>query len=241
MIASSMHEAPSSARPQEARLAAARRGERMQRRLATRREVVLPCQAVRLSDFSLIADRTLDVSVDGLLVPSERPVSIGDAMIVSFPIPGLWIDAEATVTRIVRGRRPGDDGKAAVGLAFDVIAPSVRAALAGFLHGRPPPLPRRGPLGRLRRGAPPPQLADASLMEDDAPLEAETIARGAGRTSRIDEVDLADILDDDDILVERIVAPPPLPRLRTSTAAIDGLEVLRAVVDAWRNLRAPDA
>jgi len=115
------------------------------RRGSMRRDVVLPCQAVREHDFKLVASRTMDVSVEGLLLPMGIPLLTGEQVIVSFQIPGTWIDAEAIVTRIVHNRRPGDDGLA-VGLMFDVISPSSRAALAGFLHGRPPPLPRRGPL-----------------------------------------------------------------------------------------------
>lgn len=139
---------------------------RESRRLATRRQVLLPCQAVRERDFKLIADRTLDVSIDGMLLPIEEGevVLTGESLVVSFPIPGMWIDAEATVSRVVHGRRPGDDGLA-IGVTFDVISPSARAALAGYLHGKPPPLPRRGPLSRLRRGEELPSLADASLME----------------------------------------------------------------------------
>lgn len=129
------------------------------RRLSMRRAVSITCQAVREHDFKLIATRTLDVSSDGVLLPISFPVLTGEPIIVSFEIPGMWIDAEATVTRVVHGRRPGDDGLA-VGVTFDVISPAARAALAGFLHGRPPPLPRRGPLSRLRRGAPAPRLAD---------------------------------------------------------------------------------
>jgi len=137
--------------------------EKSSRRIAARREVLLPCQAVRERDFKLVADRTLDLSVDGMLLPVAEPILTGETLIVSFSIPGMWIDAEATVSRVVHGRRPGDDGLA-IGVLFDVISPSARAALAGYLHGKPPPLPRRGPLGRLRRGAPMPALADQALM-----------------------------------------------------------------------------
>ena len=137
---------------------------RASRRTATRRDVLLPCQAVRERDFKLIADRTLDVSVDGLLLPVEEHILTGETLIVSFAIPGLWIDAECSVTRVVHGRRPGDDGLLAIGVLFDAISPSARAALAGYLHGKPPPLPRRGPLARLRRGEDGPQLADQSIM-----------------------------------------------------------------------------
>ena len=133
-------------------------------RNSTRREVMLPCQAVREHDFVLIADRTLDLSAEGMLIPMKRKVLTGEAIIVSFQIPGMWIDIEAIVARIVHNRRPGDDGLAA-GLVFDRISPSARAALAGYLHGRREPLPRRGPLAALRRGAAP-KLADEALMSE---------------------------------------------------------------------------
>jgi hypothetical protein len=140
---------------------------RASRRISTRRGVTVPCQAVRERDFKLIADRTLDISVDGLLLPLayDEQVMTGETLILSFPIPGMWVDAEATVTRVVHGRRPGDEGPAC-GVLFDVISSSARAALAGFLHGKPPPLPRRGPLARLRRGEEGPRLADHGIMED---------------------------------------------------------------------------
>lgn len=177
-------------------------------RQSSRREVMLPCQAVREHDFKLIADRTLDISVDGLLLPlrtTRRAVLTGESLIVSFAIPGMWIDVEATVARIVHGRRPGDDGLAA-GVIFDRISPAARAALAGFLHGRRSPLPRRGPLARLRRGELAPQLADEMLMQNMLlPMPG------------IEEIaDVTDEAIDDD--------------------GVDGLGVLRAVVDAWQSL-----
>ncbi|AKV01923.1 hypothetical protein AKJ09_08586 [Labilithrix luteola] len=149
------------------------------RRVATRRDVVLECQAVRERDFKLIADRTLDVSTVGLLLPLRESVEIGESVIVSFQIPGMWIDAEATVARVIRGLRPSDDGPA-VGLVFDAMSFSARAALAGFLHGRPPPLPRRGPLARMRRGLSAPILADQGVMETmSATAIAESPVLGA--------------------------------------------------------------
>lgn len=180
---------------------------RPSRRIATRRQVLLPCQAVRLSDFKLIADRTIDVSIEGMLIPlsSDEIVLTGETMIVSFPIPGMWIDAEATVMRVVHGRRPCDDGLA-LGLEFDVISPSARAALAGFLHGRPPPLPRRGPLARLHRGEAAPTLADHSIVDlrlSPSPMPPP--------------VDIVGSDDEDDDFV-------------------DGLGVLREVAAAWKKL-----
>ncbi|MBX3189034.1 MAG: PilZ domain-containing protein [Labilithrix sp.] len=187
-------------------------GVRPSRRIATRREVLLPCQAVRERDFKLLADRTLDVSVDGLLLPVNEHILTGETLIVSFPIPGTWIDAEATVTRVVHGRRPGDDGLA-IGVLFDVISPASRAALAGFLHGRPPPLPRRGPLARMRRGAEAPRLADELTM--DLLVGPEQLAS----------------LDDIEDLMEEESALPAL-----SAEEQDALGILREVAAAWKRL-----
>jgi hypothetical protein len=178
---------------------------RASRRVATRRDVLLPCQAVRESDFKLIADRTLDVSVDGLLLPVHEPILTGETLIVSFPIPGMWIDAECSVTRVVHGRRPGDDGLA-IGVLFDVISPGARAALAGYLHGKPPPLPRRGPLARLRRGEDGPLLADESIMDQ--------LLAGAPALASVEDVE-EDPSDDDEV---------------------DALGILRELASAWRRL-----
>jgi hypothetical protein len=146
------------------------------RRGATRRDVAIPCQIIRKADFTLIADRTLDLSMDGALVPVTRTLAVGEEVIVSFAIPGAWVDVEGVVARVVHARRPGDDGLA-LGIFFGAVEPSMRSALALFLHGKPPPLPRRGPLARLRRGLPAPVLADQDIMAtalpDRAPLADE--------------------------------------------------------------------
>lgn len=198
---------------------------RSSRRASTRRAVEIPCQVVRERGFRLLADRTLDLSVDGMLVALGAPVDGGEPVIASFEIPGRWIDVEAVVTRVVHGRRPYDDAPA-VGLSFRGLAPSARAALAGFLHGRPPPLPRRGPFARLRRGEALPQLADASLMRSELlprpprktltlELEEELVAEDA---------DTMLVLDDADVLEEVTPAPE------------FGLGVLVELAAAWRKL-----
>ncbi len=190
---------------------------RASRRIATRREVLVPCQAVRERDFKLIADRTLDVSVDGVLLPVDEPILTGETLILSFPIPGMWIDAEATVTRVVHNRRPGDDGLA-IGVLFDVIAPAARAALAGFLHGRPPPLPRRGPLARVRRGEDFPQLADQRLM--DHPVVGAPVVERRRK----------------DDAPPRPLHGPTRRRPEPEGGPVDALGILRELACAWKNL-----
>jgi hypothetical protein len=82
----------------------------------------LPCQVVRERDFRLIADRLENLSVSGLSVSPAEPVLTGERLIVSFRLPrgGVWIDAEARVTRVIHGRRPGDTGRS-LGLAFESL------------------------------------------------------------------------------------------------------------------------
>lgn len=109
-----------------------------------RRAVGLACTVVRESDFRVIAHRALDVSPDGMLVATDKDLAIGENVIVSFQATqlGLWFDTEATVARIVRGRRFGDRG-AGVGLSFSTLERVKRFILRGHLRRVPPPLPRR--------------------------------------------------------------------------------------------------
>jgi hypothetical protein len=113
-------------------------------RREVRRSIELPCQVVRERDFKLIAERTLDVSPDGMLVASTADLEPGDGLIVSFQATrlGIWFDTEATVARIVRGRRMGDRGPGAA-IAFSSLDRVKRLILRGHLRRVPPPLPRR--------------------------------------------------------------------------------------------------
>jgi len=113
-------------------------------RREVRRAMGLSCAVVRERDFRLISDQALDLSPDGMLVKTEHDLAIGESLIVSFRATqlGLWFDSEATVTRIVRGRRPGDRGPA-IGLSFSTLDRVKRLILRGHLRRVPPPLPRR--------------------------------------------------------------------------------------------------
>jgi hypothetical protein len=113
-------------------------------RREVRRAASFTCQVVRERDFRLIADRALDISPDGMLVSSEHDLEVGESLIVSFKATqlGLWFDSEASVARIVKGRRDGDRG-AGVGLSFSTLDRVKRLILRGHLRRVPPPLPRR--------------------------------------------------------------------------------------------------
>lgn len=113
-------------------------------RREVRRAVALTCQVVRERDFRLIADQAVDLSPDGMLVATEHDMAVGESLIVSFKATqlGLWFDSEASVTRIVNGRRDGDRGPA-IGLSFSSLDRVKRLILRGHLRRVPPPLPRR--------------------------------------------------------------------------------------------------
>ena len=113
-------------------------------RREVRRAMGITCQVVRERDFRLVAERALDLSPDGMLVQSEAELEVGESLIVSFKATqlGLWFDTEASVARIVKGRRDGDRG-AGIGLSFSTLDRVKRLILRGHLRRVPPPLPRR--------------------------------------------------------------------------------------------------
>jgi hypothetical protein len=116
-----------------------------QQRRAMRRAVRVDCQVVRERDFKLLGSRGVDLSPKGMLVMAQEQVLTGEPVIVSFRLPGglYWFDAEATVARVVHGRRPGDVGRC-FGLEFELQS-DCQWFLALALRGVPPPLPRREP------------------------------------------------------------------------------------------------
>ena len=118
---------------------------------ATRHSVRLECQVVRERDFRLIADRIVNLSETGLMVSPADPALTGERLIVSFRIPhsGQWVDAEATVARVVHGRRPGEHTR---GLALELEnVEEIPKMVLGRALCRCPPAPpghrsgRRGP------------------------------------------------------------------------------------------------
>ena len=115
-------------------------------RRSSRHTVKIDCQVVRERDFSLIADRVLDLSASGALLGPADPALTGERILVSFRIPRstVWVDAEATVTRVVHGRRPGEFRRA-LAIAFDELEPLPRFMLQEALRVVPPSPPKSTP------------------------------------------------------------------------------------------------
>ncbi len=122
------------------------------RRRSKRVAVDLECQCVD-AECVLIGDRIVNLSADGLLVRTDGAAAeVGETVIVSFRPPGsaVWIDAQARVTRLLTGSRPGAP---AIALELTDTGPFERELLAGLIErhaGRKrrgpkmlPPIPRR--------------------------------------------------------------------------------------------------
>jgi hypothetical protein len=120
------------------------------RRGAMRHSVNISCQVVRERDFRLVADTIVDLSTSGMLVTPADPLLTGERVIASFRLPGspYWIDVEATVARVVHGRRPSEHSRA-IGLEFDPLPALSELVLAAALPAMPPSPPRMRP-GRRR-------------------------------------------------------------------------------------------
>lgn len=122
------------------------------RQRPARHTVKRPCQVVRERDFRLIADRIEDLSSWGMRVGPADPALTGQTLLVSFQIPGqdVWIDAEAMVTRVMHGRRPGEHARS-LGLEFVDLRPWHRYLLKRSLEiiPRVPLGPRPGRRGTI--------------------------------------------------------------------------------------------
>lgn len=115
-----------------------------QQRRIVRRAVRVECQVVRERDFRLVGSRAVDLSPHGMLVMAQEPILTGEPLVVCFRLPrsDWWFDTEATVARVVHGRRPGDVGRC-FGVEFETLEPAAATFLRQALRGVPPPLPTR--------------------------------------------------------------------------------------------------
>ncbi len=118
----------------------------VQERKALRRAVRVDCQVVRERDFKLVGSRGVDLSPAGMLVMLQEPVLTGEPLVVAFRLPrsDYWFDAQATVARVLHGRRPGDLARC-FGVEFEGLEADVGVFLRHALRGVPPPLPMREP------------------------------------------------------------------------------------------------
>jgi len=107
-------------------------------RARLRRRVQPSCQVVRTRDFRLVGTRVLDLSATGMLLESEIPILTGEELIISFqsPTDDRWFDCEASVARVVHGRRKGDTARA-LGVSFDTIDPWSQLLLCEHLRNAP--------------------------------------------------------------------------------------------------------
>jgi hypothetical protein len=130
------------------------------RRREMRRWARLGCRVRRIDDWSLVGDRTLDLSPQGMLVLSDEALDWGAEVVVSFQATELpiWFDTMATIVRIVEGRRPGDTGRA-LGLRFETLPSVSRLILRGHLRNLPATPPQREPLIAVGSAAPDPDYA----------------------------------------------------------------------------------
>lgn len=113
-------------------------------RRTVRRYVRLDCTIVREHDFKIVSDLVLDLSTFGLLARAKVPVLTGEELIVTFKPPrsNRWFDAEATVARVIHGRRDGDGG-VCLGIEFHNVSPDDQALLFEHLRGLQRPEPQR--------------------------------------------------------------------------------------------------
>jgi hypothetical protein len=117
---------------------------RRNQRREIRRAVRVPCRIVDERAFRPIGDRAIDISPEGMLVPTDARLELGESVIVSFRATdlGIWFDTDAEVARIIHGRRPGDIGRC-IGLRFQSLSAVHRLILRGYYRHVPPPLPKR--------------------------------------------------------------------------------------------------
>ncbi len=113
-------------------------------RRPSRHAVRLACQVVRERDFKLVADELIELSEHGMVVRPKLRLLTGEELLVSFmaPFTRNFVDAEATVARVIHGRRLGDGGLS-LGLEISAMDEAARAMIRSQLAFIPSAAPRR--------------------------------------------------------------------------------------------------
>jgi hypothetical protein len=116
-----------------------------------RHTLQVPAEIVRLHDFRLLSDSIDNLSMEGALAGPSLPATPGEKMLVSFRVPrsSQWIDVDATVVRVVGGRRVGDHGRQ-LGLKFEPLSIHQRQWLQHVLQHAPPAPPSARPGRRMK-------------------------------------------------------------------------------------------
>lgn len=118
-------------------------------RARVRRSVQTRCEVVRARDYSLVGTRMLDLSPRGMLLETDAAVMTGEELLVLLRTPsGDWFDCDATVARVLHGRRRGDPRRA-VGIALEPLDPWHDILLCDALK-EAPPAPRGQSRERVR-------------------------------------------------------------------------------------------
>jgi PilZ domain len=94
-------------------------------RRSVRHQVLLPCHVLRKRDQAIVAQVAMDLSTTGLQVLTGARVLTGEPVQVTVRLPetGRWLTLEATVARVLHGRRPGDWGRR-LGLELEGLTPT---------------------------------------------------------------------------------------------------------------------
>jgi hypothetical protein len=129
-------------------------------RRALRRAVELPCELISRHLDAPLLYWASDLTPQGIWLETSAPMPIGERVVVCFEPPIWWCRRELTlfaeVARVVWTRAPAERG---MGLSFLDITEHEQRALAAWLRGRPPPLPRRRARSANERDLPAPAFA----------------------------------------------------------------------------------
>lgn len=86
----------------------------------------------------------IDLSTEGLQVIADGHVTVGESVEVFFRVPysGIYVLAEGSVARVIRGKRAGDEGPA-YGIKLAPLHEDAQRALSAASLRFPPTLPWR--------------------------------------------------------------------------------------------------
>jgi hypothetical protein len=101
------------------------------------------CEVVRLRDFRLVGRQVIDLSTKGMLLETDLSILTGEELLVTFksPVDDRWFDCDATVARVLQGRRRKDERRA-IGICFAPMDPWTEIVLCDHLRAAQPVRPQ---------------------------------------------------------------------------------------------------